>query len=50
VISFLFFLLIVLVVGSLPMWPYSRHWGFYATGLIALTMGIVILLAISGRL
>jgi Protein of unknown function (DUF3309) len=50
VISFLFFLLIVLVVATLPLWPYSRTWGFYPTGLIALAMSVVILLAISGRL
>jgi hypothetical protein len=50
VISFLFFLLIVLVIGAMPLWPYSRTWGFYPSGLIALTMSVVILLAISGRL
>jgi hypothetical protein len=50
VISFLFFLLIVLVIGTMPLWPYSRTWGFYPSGLIALTMSVVILLAISGRL
>ena len=49
-ISFLFFLLIVLVIGTMPLWPYSRTWGFYPSGLIALTLSIVILLAISGRL
>jgi hypothetical protein len=50
VISFLFFLLIVLVIGTLPLWPYSRTWGFYPSGLVALTMTVVLLLAISGRL
>ena len=49
-ISFLFLLLIVLVIGAMPLWPYSRTWGLYPTGLIALTMSVVILLAISGRL
>ena len=50
VISFLFFLLIVLVIGTMPLWPYSKTWGFYPSGLIALTLSVVILLAISGRL
>ena len=49
-ISFLFLLLIVLVIGTMPLWPYNRTWGLYPTGLIALTMSVVILLAISGRL
>jgi hypothetical protein len=50
VISFLFLLLIVLVIGTMPLWPYSRTWGFYPSGLIALTMSVILLLAISGRL
>ena len=49
-ISFLFFLLIVSVIGAMPSWPYSRTWGYYPSGVIALTLGILILLAISGRL
>jgi Protein of unknown function (DUF3309) len=50
VISFLFFLLIVLVIGAMPLWPYSRTWGFYPSGVVALTLSVLILLAISGRL
>lgn len=49
-ISFLFFLLIVSVMGTMPLWPYSRTWGFYPSGLVALTLSVLILLAISGRL
>lgn len=50
VISFLFFLLIVLVIGMMPLWPYSRSWGYLPSGLVAVTLSILILLAISGRL
>jgi uncharacterized protein DUF3309 len=50
VISFLFLLLIVLVIGTMPTWPYSRSWGYYPSGLVALTLSIIILLAVSGRL
>ena len=49
-ISLLFALLIVLVIGMMPLWPYSRGWGYYPCGLAALTLTVVILLAISGRL
>lgn len=49
-ISFLFFLLIVLVIGAMPLWPYSRSWGYLPSGLVAVTLSILILLAISGRL
>ena len=50
VISFLFFLLIVFVIGTMPTWPYSRTWAYYPSGLVALTLSVLILLAISGRL
>lgn len=49
-ISFLFVLLIVLVVGALPAWPYSRTWGFYPSGLIGLVIIVLIVMALSGRL
>lgn len=48
-ISFLFFLLIVLVLGTMPLWAYSRTWGYYPSGLVAVTLSVLILLAISGR-
>jgi hypothetical protein len=50
VISFLFVLLIVLVVGALPAWPYSRTWGFYPSGVIGLVIIVLIVMALSGRL
>jgi hypothetical protein len=49
-ISFLFILLIVLVIGALPAWPYSRTWGFYPTGVIGLILIVLIVMALSGRL
>jgi hypothetical protein len=50
VISFLFVLLIVLVIGALPAWPYSRTWGFYPSGVIGLVLILLIVMALSGRL
>jgi hypothetical protein len=49
-ISFLFALLIVLVLGALPAWPYSRTWGYYPSGLISVVLIILIVMALSGRL
>jgi hypothetical protein len=50
VVSFLFLLLIVFVVGALPAWPYSKDWGYYPSGLIGLVLIVLIVMAISGRL
>lgn len=37
-------LLVLLVLGALPAWPYSRGWGYYPSG--GLTLLLIILLLI----
>ena len=49
-ISSLFVVLIVLVIGALPAWPYSRTWGFYPSSVIGLIIIVLIVMALSGRL
>jgi hypothetical protein len=39
-------LLILLVVGVHPSWPYSRDWGYYPSGGLALVLVIVIVLLV----
>ncbi len=43
-------LLVLLIVGALPTWPYSREWGYYPTGLLGTILIIIVLLAAMGRL
>lgn len=38
--------LLLLLLGSLPRWPYSRNWGYYPSGSIGVVLLIVILLLI----
>jgi hypothetical protein len=40
--------LILLLVGALPTWPYSVAWGYYPTGGIGLLLIIVVILALLG--
>jgi hypothetical protein len=42
--------LIVLLVGALPTWPYSAGWGYYPSGGLGLVLIIVVILALMGRL
>ena len=37
-------LLIVLLLGAVPAWPYSRNWGYGPTGGVGLLVLIVIIL------
>ena len=48
--TILIVILILLLIGALPTWPYSSGWGYYPGGGIGLLLIIVILLALVGRL
>jgi hypothetical protein len=48
--TLLIVLLVLLLVGAFPAWPYSRSWGYYPSGLFGLVMIVLILMALSGRL
>ena len=43
-------ILILLLLGALPAWPYSRGWGYYPTGGLGLVLVIVIVLLLMGRI
>lgn len=43
-------ILILLLVGALPTWPYSSGWGYYPTGGFGLLLIIVIVLLVAGRI
>ncbi len=42
--------LILLLLGALPTWPYSRAWGYYPSGGLGLIVIVVIVLLLAGRL
>jgi hypothetical protein len=45
----LLIILIVLVLGLLPAWPYSAAWGYYPSGGFGLILIIVLILILLGR-
>lgn len=44
--TLLFLLLIVLILGVLPAWPYSSSWGYVPTGGLALVLAIFLIWAV----
>jgi hypothetical protein len=48
--TILLVILILLLVGALPMWPYSSGWGYYPSGGLGLVLVVLIILAVAGRL
>ncbi|HWY55379.1 MAG: DUF3309 domain-containing protein [Acidobacteria bacterium] len=47
--TILLVILILLLIGALPTWPYSRGWGYYPSGGLGLIVLILLVLALSGR-
>ena len=42
-------LLILLLLGAIPSWPYSRGWGYGPSGILGVVLIIVLILALTGR-
>ena len=48
--TILLIILILLLVGALPSWPYSSGWGYYPSGGLGLVLVIFIVLLMMGRI
>ena len=48
--TILLIILILLLLGALPTWPYSTGWGYYPSGGLGLLLVIVIVLLVAGRI
>jgi hypothetical protein len=48
--TILIIILIILLLGALPTWPYSSGWGYYPTGGLGLILLIVLILWLMGRI
>jgi len=46
----LLIVLVLLLIGALPAWPYSTGWGYYPSGGLGLILLILIILAVMGRI
>ncbi len=48
--TILLIILILLLIGVLPSWPYSSGWGYWPSGGLGLIVLILIILALTGHL
>ena len=46
--TILLIVLIILLIGAVPSWPYSRGWGYYPSGGLGLLVVILIVLLLLG--
>jgi hypothetical protein len=48
--TILLIILVLLLIGALPAWPYSSGWGYWPSGGLGLILLIVIILALTGNI
>jgi hypothetical protein len=48
--TILIIILILLLIGALPSWGYSRAWGYFPSGGLGLVLVIIIILVLLGRI
>jgi hypothetical protein len=48
--TILLVVLILLLVGALPAWPYSSGWGYWPSGGFGLVLLVIIILLVMGRI
>ena len=47
--TILLIVLVLLIIGALPTWPYSGNWGYYPSGGLGLVVVVVLVLVLLGR-
>ena len=48
--TILLIVLILILIGAVPTWPYSRSWGYAPSGLLGTVLLVVIILLVLGKL
>jgi polyferredoxin len=47
--TILIVVLVLMVLGAVPAWPYSRGWGYFPSGLLGIVLLVFLILALTGR-
>jgi len=48
--TILLIVLILLLIGALPTWPYSNNWGYFPSGGLGLIVVIIVILVLLGQI
>jgi Protein of unknown function (DUF3309) len=48
--TILLIILVLILIGALPTWPYSSGWGYYPSGGLGLVVLILVVLLVMGRI
>ena len=48
--TILIIILVLILVGGLPTWPYARGWGYYPSGIVGVVLIVLVVLILMGRI
>jgi hypothetical protein len=48
--TILIVILILILIGAFPAWPYSRNWGYGPSGILGVVVVVVLILLLMGRI
>lgn len=48
--TILLIIIVILLIGSLPTWPYSTNWGYWPGGVLGTILIVLLILWLMGRL
>jgi hypothetical protein len=48
--TLLLILLVLVLIGALPTWPYSSGWGYYPSGALGVVLLVLLVLFLAGRI
>ena len=48
--TILIIILILVLIGAIPAWPYSRSWGYGPSGILGVILIVVLILLLMGRI
>ncbi|MBX3454440.1 MAG: DUF3309 domain-containing protein [Ferrovibrio sp.] len=48
--TILLVILILMLLGALPAWPYSRNWGYGPSGIFTVVVIVLLILLLTGRI
>jgi hypothetical protein len=49
-LTILLIVLLLILIGALPSWPYSQGWGYYPSGIVGLVVVVLVVLLLMGRI
>ncbi len=49
-LTILLVVLVLILIGALPAWPYSAGWGYYPSGTVGLVVIVLVVLLLMGRI